>query len=189
MCIRDSYWLVVNRLIADLGFETLKDNCGQKRERLWYGNTNADWIVNPGAIVPGFLLNDIAYGDVTDFVNADVTDKDIQRCQWLLRNFLTPSEDGEYESRYVPVMAACAAMGQPLLDEWVDWVLRGHHGEKPDNIKPWKWRGLGNHSGPAKLYSLAKKQDSNWTSQLPACLLYTSPSPRDRTRSRMPSSA
>ena len=25
--------------------------------------------------------------------------------------------------------------------------------------------------------------------QIPACLLYTSPSPRDRTRSRMPSSA
>ena len=169
---KGAYWLVVNRLIADLGFETLKDNCGQKRERLWYGNTNADWIVNPGAAVPSFLLDDIAYEDVTDFVNADVTDKDIQRCQWLLRNFLTPSEDGEYESRYVPVMAACAAMGQPLFDDWVDWVLRGHHGEKPDNIKPWKWRGLGNHSGPAKLYSLAKKQDSNWTSQLPAELRF-----------------
>ena len=27
------------------------------------------------------------------------------------------------------------------------------------------------------------------TDQLPTCLLYTSPSPRDRTRSRMPSSA
>ena len=29
----------------------------------------------------------------------------------------------------------------------------------------------------------------NINSQLPTCLLYTSPSPRDRTRSRMPSSA
>ena len=28
-----------------------------------------------------------------------------------------------------------------------------------------------------------------WTSLFDACLLYTSPSPRDRTRSRMPSSA
>ena len=164
---KGAYWLVVNRLVADLGFETIKDNCGQKRERLWYGNTNAAWTVNPGAEVPSFLLDDIDYEDVTDFVAADVSDQDIKRCQWLLSNYLTPSEDGEYESYYVPVMAACAAVGQPLFDSWVDWVLRGHHGEKPENILPFKWRGLGNYSGPAKLYSLAKKQSSNWTSQLP----------------------
>ena len=164
---KGAYWLVVNRLVADLGFETIKDNCGQKRERLWYGNTNAVWTINAGAEVPSFLLDDIDYEDVTDFVAADVSDQDIKRCQWLLSNYLAPSEDGEYESYYVPVMAACAAMGQPLFDSWVDWVLRGHHGEKPENILPFKWRGLGNYSGPAKLYSLAKKQSSNWTSQLP----------------------
>ena len=164
---KGAYWLVVNRLIADLSFDTLKDNCGQKRERLWYGNTNAAWTLNSGAEVPSFLLDDIDYEDVTDFVAAEVSDRDIKRCQWLLSNYLTPSEDGEYESYYVPVMAACAAMGQPLFDSWVDWVLRGHHGEKPENILPFKWRGLGNYSGPAKLYSLAKKQSSNWTSQLP----------------------
>ena len=164
---KGAYWLVVNRLLADLGFETLKDNCGQKPERLWYGNTKAEWNINAGAEVPGFLLDDIAYDEPTNFVAADVTDLDIRRCQWLLRNFLTPSEDGEYEDRYVPVMAACAAMGEALFDDWVDWVLRGHHGEKRENIQPWKWKGLGNHSGPAKLYSLAKRQDASWTSQLP----------------------
>ena len=58
---KGAYWLVVNRLVADLGFETIKDNCGQKRERLWYGNTNAAWTVNPGAEVPSFLLDDIDY--------------------------------------------------------------------------------------------------------------------------------
>ena len=31
--------------------------------------------------------------------------------------------------------------------------------------------------------------DIHFTSELKSCLLYTSPSPRDRTRSRMPSSA
>ena len=164
---RGAYWLVVNRLFADLGIETIKDNCGQKPERLWYGNTNADWMINEGALVPEFLLTDIDYDDPTDFIASDVTDMDINRCRWLLRNFLTPSEDGEYETRYVPVMAACAAIGQPLFDDWVDWVLRGHHGEKNENIQPFKWRGLGNHSGPAKLYSLAKRQNSNWSSQLP----------------------
>jgi len=164
---RGAYWLVVNRLFADLGIETIKDNCGQKPERLWYGNTSASWLTNEGALVPEFLLTDIDYDDPTDFVASDVTDMDINRCRWLLRNFLTPSEDGEYETRYVPVMAACAAIGQPVFDDWVDWVLRGHHGEKKENIKPFKWRGLGNHSGPAKLYSLAKRQNSNWSSQLP----------------------
>ena len=164
---RGAYWLVVNRLFADLGIETIKDNCGQKPERLWYGNTNAQWTLNADALVPDFLLTDIDYDDPTDFVASDVTDMDVKRCQWLLANFLLPSEDEEYETRYVPVMAACAAIGQPVFDAWVDWVLRGHHGEKPENIQPFKWRGLGNHSGPAKLYSLAKRQDRNWASQLP----------------------
>ena len=164
---RGAYWLVVNRLFADLGIETIKDNCGQKPERLWYGNTKAEWLINADALVPEFLLTDIDYDDPTDFVASDVTNADIKRCQWLLRNFLVPSEDGEYETRYVPVMAACAAIGQPVFDDWVDWVLRGHHGEKRENIQPFKWRGLGNHSGPAKLYSLAKRQSSSWSSQLP----------------------
>ena len=164
---RGAYWLVVNRLFADLGIETIKDNCGQKPERLWYGNTKSEWLTNANALVPEFLLTDIDYDDPTDFIASDVTNADIKRCQWLLRNFLVPSEDGEYETRYVPVMAACAAIGQPVFDDWVDWVLRGHHGEKRENIQPFKWRGLGNHSGPAKLYSLAKKQSSSWSSQLP----------------------
>ena len=164
---KGAYWLIVNRLLADLGFESLKDNCGQKPERLWYGSTTATWEINKGALVPGFLLEDIDYEDSTDFISSDVTDQDIARCQWLLRNFLRPSEDGEYESYYVPIMAACAAIGEVLFDDWVEWVLAGHHGEKPENIMQYKWRGLGNHSGPAKLYSLAKKQSSSWASLLP----------------------
>ena len=38
---RAAYWLIVNRLLADLQLKELKDNCGQKPERLWYGNKNA----------------------------------------------------------------------------------------------------------------------------------------------------
>jgi len=163
---RAAYWLVVNRLLAELRIEQLADNCGQKPERLWYGNTKAIIQTNEG-VVPEFLLTDIDYEDQVDFVQADISDKDVARCKWLLENFLEPSEDGEYETRYVPVMAACAAIGEPLFDAWVDWVLKGHHGEKEENTRPFKWRGLGNYSGPAKLYSLAKKQDRTWTSQLP----------------------
>ena len=111
------------RLLAELELPELKDNCGQKAERLWFGNTRAEFNHNPGALVPAFLLNDIDYEEATDFTASDANDIDVRRCQWLLQNFLRPSEDGEYESYYVPVMAACAGVGEPLFDSWVDWVL------------------------------------------------------------------
>ena len=169
---RGAYWLIVNRLLADLGFERLKDNCGQKPERLWYGNTKAEFQFNSAVEpVPQFLLEDIGY-DEENFVVSDAEDIDIKRCQWLLQSFLRPSEDGEYEDYYVPVMAGCAGVGSVLFDDWVEWVLRGHHGEKSENIQPFKWRGLGNYSGHTTLYSLAKKQDPNWTSQLPSHLRF-----------------
>ena len=165
---RGAYWLVVNRLLAELELQELADNCGQKPERLWYGNTNTSVELNKEFTpVPQFLLEDIAYEENFDFNQSDATEIDVKRCQWLLREFLRPSEDGEYESMYVPVMAACAGVGGALFDDWVDWVLRGHHGEKEENILPFKWRGLGNYSGHTTLYSLAKKQDPDWTRKLP----------------------
>ena len=164
---RGAYWLVVNRLLQELGIDNLKDNCGQKPERLWYGNTEAIFDIHIGNSVPEFLLENIDYEETTDFVCSDVEEIDIKRCQYLLRNVLRPSDDGEYESYYVPVMAACAGVGKDIFDDWVDWVLRGHHGAKEENIRPFKWRGLGNYSGHTTLYSLAKKQDPNWTRQLP----------------------
>lgn len=170
---RGAYWLIVNRLLADLSLETLLDNCGQKPERLWYGNNRTDIHRNKEfEPVPSFLLDDIAFEESIDFQSADVTEIDIKRCQWLLQNFLRPSQDGEYESYYVPVMASCAGIGEVVFDDWVDWVLRGHHGEKPDNIKPFKWKGLGSYSGHTTLYSLAKKQDPDWTNKLPTDLQF-----------------
>ena len=165
---RGAYWLVVNRLLQELGLDELKDNCGQKSERLWYGNTKAEVKLNEPAMVPAFLLQDIEYEETTSFVHSDVTDIDVKRCQWLLRELLRPSEDEEYESYFVPVMAACAGVGEVIFDDWVDWVLRGHHGEKHENTQPFKWRGLGNFAGHTTLYGMAKRQDPNWTSQ--ACL-------------------
>ena len=169
---RGAYWLIVNRLLAELGLNELKDNCGQKPERLWYGSTNTNSRINDGALVPAFLLDDIDYEESADFVPTSCDDIDIRRCQWLLRTFLRPSDDGEYESYYVPVMAACAGVGSVLFDDWVDWVLRGHHGEKEENIRPFKWKGLGKYAGHTKLYSLAKKQDPNWTKGLPPDLRF-----------------
>ena len=165
---KGAYWLVVNRLLAELELEKLADNCGQKPERLWYGNTNTLIQRNDGALVPEFLLKDIDFEErPTNFTASDLSDQDLERCKWLLENYLKPTEDGEYESYYVPVMAACAGIGEPIFDAWVNWVLKGHHGQKEENIKPFKWKGLGNFSGHTTLYSLAKKQDPQWTKALP----------------------
>ena len=165
---RGAYWLIVNRLLAELELQKLADNCGQKPERLWFGNSNSEVQSNlEFEPVPSFLLEDIAYEEVSNFNSTDLTALDIKRCQWLLETFLRPSEDGEYETYYVPVMAACAGIGEPMFDVWVQWVLKGHHGEKDENIQPFKWKGLGNYSGHTTLYSLAKKQDPDWAKKLP----------------------
>jgi len=169
---RGAYWLIVNRLLAELELDELADNCGQKPERLWYGNTNAIVQRNDTEGVPDFLLDNIDFQEARDFVQSDAADIDIRRCQWLLQHFLRPSEDGEYEEYYVPVLAACAGIGEAVFDHWVTWVLKGHHGNKPENILPFKWRGLGNYAGHTTLYSLAKKQDPNWTKHLPAELSF-----------------
>ena len=60
-----------------------------------------------------------------------------------------------------------------------DWGTRDRTNGKYHN----PGSGLQPHSGLTKSYEKKNKR-SVWT-----CLLYTSPSPRDRTRSRMPSSA
>ena len=55
---------------------------------------------------------------------------------------------------------------------------------------PW-WQGVVEHADyETVFYSTTWEPNPNITnSQTTTCLLYTSPSPRDRTRSRMPSSA
>ena len=67
--------------VAELGIDKLEDNSGQKPERLWFGNTNAEWQINSEAEpVPAWLLSDIDYDDSIEFVSADVTDLDVKRC-------------------------------------------------------------------------------------------------------------
>ena len=48
---------------------------------------------------------------------------------------------------------------------------------------------LGYDENPITGVTVAAKNPGTWANGIKVCLLYTSPSPRDRTRSRMPSSA
>ena len=72
---RGAYWLIVNRLLAELELRELKDNCGQKPERLWYGHTNAVVKINEGAEVPDFLLKDIDYDEPCLLYTSDAADE------------------------------------------------------------------------------------------------------------------
>ena len=63
------------------------------------------------------------------------------------------------------------------LNEGIDISIPISHGE--DNLEAWYI--------PKPNISPVKTE--NWTGSVKACLLYTSPSPRDGATSRMPSSA
>ena len=177
-----AYHFIVSRLLADLGIERLKDNCGEKPERLWYGNTNALTLFNQEdsyELVPADILETIEIEEDVEFIKSDITELDLKRCQWLLDHFIHVTEDGEYEdgstpqrAGYVQVLAACAGIGEGIFDNWVDWVSRGHHGHKPANMMPFKWKGIGKFGGHKRLYGIAKKQDANWKLLMPTELQF-----------------
>ncbi len=176
---RAVYNFIQLKLSKELGIEFI-DDCGQKPERLWYGNSASTAHLNEDALVPANVVSsiDIPPPPVYEYAggsNGDITSIDINRCIWLLYNFIPPSDDGEYNEVYVPVTAACAAIGSAIVDAWVDWVSRGHHGEKQSNMNAnLKWRGLGQQSGPASLYAMAKRLDAQWLQRLPSELSFSS---------------
>ena len=159
--------------------QEFKDDCGQKPERLWYGNDAALTRHNEDARIPASVVAAVEIPPEPVFSRgvsdtSGITDVDIRRCIWLLENFIAPSEDGEYNEIYVPVTAACAALGSQVENAWVNWVAAGHHGTKQSNMDAsLKWAGLGDHSGPSSLYAIAKRQDSNWTRALPPELRFS----------------
>ena len=66
---RGAYWLIADRLCQELGIEKFADNCGQKPERLWYGNSNTEFQIFYDRFVPKFLLDDIDYDDILPSCN------------------------------------------------------------------------------------------------------------------------
>jgi hypothetical protein len=164
------YEFIELKLLSETGVE-FDDRCGQKPERLWFGNSNAHFVVNDGAFMPANTRATVPVPDPPARIYGTtdgITDLDIRRVEFVLDNLLDPSEDGEYNSIYVPVTAACAAIGTVIEECWVRWVQRGHHGEKSSNCDTsLKWNGLGTHSGPGAIFALVKKQDPSWARKLP----------------------
>lgn len=167
------YKFIADRVAKELAIE-IKDNCGEKPERLWYGNDKTSITFNDDAHVPASVVASIDIPEEPTYKrygSEDITDIDIERARYVLRHLLRPSEDGEYNEYFVSVMMAAAGIGFAVADAWVDWVARGHHGDKPDNLNPeLKWRGIDAGRGVAGLFRIAKEQDINWYKKLPAHL-------------------
>lgn len=169
------YRFIAQKLADELGV-AFKDDCGEKAERLWYGNTAASIQTNNGFVPADVVGNiEIPPEPVYEYNNGNTDDLDIQRCIWLLGHVIPPSEDGEYNEVYVPVTAACAAIGETMIGPWQEWVSRGHHGNNPTNMDHRrKWRGLGQRSGPASIFAMAKRLDINWRQLFPHELRFQS---------------
>ena len=75
-----------------------------------------------------------------------------------------------------------------FAEEWVDVKTGKPCGRKSAKKSKRPYPSCRPKAVAAKM-TAAEKKSSAKRKTGPACLLYTSPSPRDRTRSRMPSSA
>ena len=114
--------------------------------------------------------------------------------------------EAEVETRIATLRAQRNCEGQPLTKlnaialagRWYNWFVKQH---EADPGKPKYWRDFSDHV----VWNVIRPEAPDEYEEDPgsdphadwqydpevreACLLYTSPSPRDRTRSRMPSSA
>ena len=133
--------------------------------------------LNPAYIdvddVPADVLETIEYTDVSSLDEPDCSKKDLERCIWLLRHFLRPSEDQEFNEYYIHVTGACGRIGAGIEDAWVDWVSSGHHGQKQHNRDPKRLLSFEGGAGHLSLFSLAKEQDSQWQRRLPLHLAFS----------------
>ena len=71
----------------------------------------------------------------------------------------------------------------------VETVYNGQWRRIPEGIRTEDWSKMSTKSYPVRCERYAQLLLYPIANQIYTCLLYTSPSPRDRTRSRMPSSA
>ena len=81
----------------------------------------------------------------------------------------------------VAILYGCGSSVSPVDQGLIDQVMHIGNGSEPQGLDPHVVTGVPEHH-------LLITMCEGLTISNP-CLLYTSPSPRDRTRSRMPSSA
>jgi KaiC/GvpD/RAD55 family RecA-like ATPase len=176
---------IYQQLIDALGFQP-KDASGEKPERLWYGNTNAQVRFGAGEPLSWDLVE-----RARDELNAEqarrlaprpqATEQDQQldneRAAYCLQHLLRPSGDGEFNDYWAPLLNAAAATGsEQVRQAFFDWHHRGHHGKSQRGVEK-RFDKAGTKitagQGAGQILAAAKQQlGSDWWRQLPEHLWF-----------------
>ena len=166
-----------NKLINEIN--RAKKNYNMSAFRRSRGNMKATW-----KLINRALMKNMGRSSVTTLRNNDVEIKDCTQISNLCNDYFS-SVASELEST-IPVSA-----GDPIDNIHFDSVNSLFFSYVSDNEIITVTRKLKNctyglHCIPTKIFKLVI---DNLLYPLSSCLLYTSPSPRDKRQSRMPSSA
>ena len=189
-----------HRVLDGLGLK-LADNCGEKRERLWFGNNgaagNADLRWGGGQPLPHEWLDDARDAVKREAAAAAVReaerrslladlptdgDREVERCIYVLRHLLPGSRHGDgvlgYDAYWQKVLNAAASGGPALFDAFAEWSSKGEHHAKEARRLEAKFQKAGRSSNIGVLCGLAKQFDPQWIQKLP---LELRPPMRNRT--------
>ena len=184
----------LTKIYRDLGFPNFKvkfsdrpeirsgsDDTWSKAETALISATRAAGIepeLNPG--------EGAFYGPKLEFVLTDAIGRDWQcgthQVDFVLPERLNANYVGDDGAKHRPVMLHRATLGS--FERFIGILLEEHSGNLPIWLAPVQ---VVVSSIVSETNTTVEKLVKTLTQQ--SCLLYTSPSPRDRTRSRMPSSA
>ena len=176
---------IYQQLIGALGFAP-KDASGEKPERLWYGNTNAEIRFGGGELLSWDLIERAREEQVAAIARRNAprpqaTEQDQQldneRAAYCLQHLLRPSSDGDFNGYWSPVLNAAAATGSEQVREaFFDWHHRGHQSKSQKGVEK-RFDKAGTKitagQGAGQILSLAKQQHgSDWWRQLPEHLWF-----------------
>jgi len=181
----DLHRAIYQQLTEALGFAP-KDPSGEKPERLWYGNTNAEVRFGGGEQLSWDLVERAKDALAAELARrsaprpqASQQDQqlDNERAAYCLLHLLQPSSDGEFTSYWSPVLNAAAATdSEQVRDAFFDWHHRGHHGKSQSAVeKRFDKAGtkISAGQGAGAILSFAKQQHgSDWWRQLPEHLWF-----------------
>lgn len=176
---------IYHQLLAALGLK-LKDNCGEKPERHWFGNDKAEIQFGQGEPLSWELIENArdaltaaaqARAERAAQASSGNQAADNQRAAWVLEHLLRPSVDGEFQAYWSPLLNAAAATGSDAVREaFMVWHHKGHHSRTQSRVaKRLDKAGtrLTPGEGAGRILQFAKQQHGEqWWRRLPESLWY-----------------
>lgn len=181
----DLHGAIYDLWVDRLGIQ-LKDNCGRKPERLWYGNDRAELRYGGGEPIPWDLVEQArdnlkaarAALPRTSPTNPEDLALDLRRAVVCFEQLLRPSVDGDFSGGYwKELLLAAAATGDEAVQQaFLQWHHRGHHSKTQTQVKRRLQRSRSRMTpgeGAGKILKLAKEQHGQlWWRLLPQELWY-----------------